>query len=55
MLYGVHGVDTMFMFCLFGLLWLIQKFNFVWLRQTLVSLPFKKTTVHINLTECFVS
>ena len=28
MLHGVHGVDTMFMFCLVGFLWLISEFNF---------------------------
>ena len=28
-----------------------KKFNFVWLRQRLVLLSFKKTTVHLNLLE----
>ena len=29
------------------------KINFAWLRQRLVSLSFKKTTLHINLLEFF--
>ena len=51
--FGVHCVHTMFLFCYFSLLWFIWKFKFVLLFQRLVSLSYKKTTIHINLLEWF--
>ena len=36
----------------YSLLWSL-KINFAWLGQRLVSLSFKKTTVHINLPEYY--
>ena len=47
---GVHCVDRIVFVLLvqFALLHL-KKINFVWLCQRLVSLSFKKTTVHISL------
>ena len=50
---GVHHVDTLFLFCSIHFALDHLKINFAWLLQRLVSLSFKKTTVHINLLEYF--
>ena len=51
---GVHHVDTLFLFCSVHFALDHLKINLAWLLQRLVSLSFKKTTVHINLLEYFV-
>ena len=50
---GEYHFNTMFLFCSVQFALDHLKINFVWLCQRLVSLPFKKTTVHINLLEYF--
>ena len=46
---GVHHVDTLFLFCSVPFVLDHLEINFALLLQRLVSLSFKKTTVHINL------
>ena len=45
----MHHVDTLFLFCSVHFALDHLEINFAWLLQRLVSLSFKKTTVHINL------
>ena len=45
----VHHVDTLFLFCSVPFALDHLEINFAWLLQRLVSLSFKKATVHITL------